>query len=58
MNGRVTIRRPITEWLPMEYELDGKGIQIAVPEDVIRTIGKGFRRSGVRERRCEKWSGG
>ena len=43
MSGRVkTIRRPITEWMPMEYELDGKRIQITAPEDVIHKIGKAF----------------
>jgi hypothetical protein len=47
----------IADYRAEGVEMSGR-IQIAVPEDVIRTIGKGFRRSGVRERRWEKWSGG
>ena len=42
MNGRIkTIRRPITEWMPMIYELDGRGgIRISGPEHVIHKIAK------------------
>jgi hypothetical protein len=40
MKGRIkAIRRPITEWMSIEYELDSRGIKITQPEDVIRQIG-------------------